>query len=34
MHDSGPTAMALVILGCILGSTAALYLLALPKDSR
>ena len=34
MHDTGPTAMAVVILGCILGSTAALYLLALPKRER
>jgi DHA1 family bicyclomycin/chloramphenicol resistance-like MFS transporter len=34
VHDTGPTAMAVVILGCILGSTAALYLLALPKGER
>lgn len=33
MHDPGPRPMTIVILGCIIGSTVALYALALPKGS-
>jgi DHA1 family bicyclomycin/chloramphenicol resistance-like MFS transporter len=34
LHDTGPRAMAIVILACIVGSSVALYTLALPADAR
>jgi DHA1 family bicyclomycin/chloramphenicol resistance-like MFS transporter len=34
LHDPGPRSMAIVILACIVGSTVALYTLALPKGAR
>src|SRR6202034_737729 len=34
LHDPGPRSMAIVILTCIVGSTVALYALALPKGAR
>jgi DHA1 family bicyclomycin/chloramphenicol resistance-like MFS transporter len=34
IHDTGPTAMAVVILGCVMASTAVLYLFALPRPAR